>query len=517
MLMKANVRVGPVLAALLTLSQTAAADEPRKVTEPMVMREPGNIVNVVDAFDGPDDFDMNISLGYERIWKTSKLVRETHMSELEGSSGGYTAANTNVGTYTQDVSKLNTRVDIGLYHDVGLVFRMPIVLSDDRKIEAVDGSDTRQALILEGAVGEQLFQLPFESPTRSGIEYLAVGLDFGIMNQWRDPTKPTWVFGIEGRFNVSEPMHACGKSGFVTGEDCAFPSDLNRNGIQDAPDGSAVDSGNNPIQLEGTNIGSSRAAGISRGTTLLEGHSFLSKRIQYLEPYACMRAFFEFQNKNSDFGKTDLQGALVNHPPFGGTMVAGMYIIPWEVYDRFQRIAFDVRLKGTYRSQGRDYTELFDALGSSSSPSLRRPNYAQYQGFNPADGASGTDAAIESVVNTNSQKVYFTGITDVQQHGIYAVNGSFLWQAGEYIKFDLGGGLTWVQGHLITYDQPCNPDFAGGTDVAGPCRTSSASGDAVATGIPNPNYRPGINVPGRRFKVESSTELNAWVNATVMF
>ena len=42
------------------------------------------------------------------------------------------------------------------------------------------------------------------------------------------------------------------------------------------------------------------------------------------------------------------------------------------------------------------------------------------------------------MVNPTSQRVYTTGITDVQQHGIYTLSAAFTFQAGEYIKFNVG-------------------------------------------------------------------------------
>ena len=99
-----------------------------------------------------------------------------------------------------------------------------------------------------------------------------------------------------------------------------------------------------------------------------------------------------------------------------------------------------------------------------------------------------------------------------------AFTGSFTWQAGEYVKFNVGGGYTLVQPHFITFDQACNPDFSNDLSKAGPCRTGSAqSGQFRATGIPNPNYRAVINAPGRRFRVDDSNTWDVWLNATVMF
>jgi hypothetical protein len=498
---------GATLVALLGFATKALGDEPHKVTEPSILNESAEVTSVVDAFDGDDKFDLHLSLGFQQTWKSGKILRESASGADQFSSGGYTAGNMNVADYSETTSRLNTRADIGLYKDIALVVRLPIILANDRKLDATDGAGP-QSVTLQGGPGEQLFSLPLHSPTRSGIEYLALGLDVSPMNQTRDSSKPTWTLGVEGRFSVSEPMHACGAtSGLnVPGpqQGCAYPSDVNRNGK--SGEGKVTTNGQT-IDLEGTNFSGHREAGVGRGTTGLQAHTFASKRMKYIEPYAGFIALFEFQNSSSDFGTTDLQGALVNHPPFQGTIVAGVAIFPWEVRDQFQRIEVDLRASGTYRSEGRDYSPLFDALGSSDAPSMRRPNFASFQQGSTEDS---------SVVNPNSQKVYTTGITDVQQHGLYTLSAGFTFQAGEYIKFNAGAAYTAEQGHLITFDQPCNPDLKGEIGAAGPCRSGGGS-SVSATGIPNPNYRAVIDAPGRRFRSDDATIWDAWVNAIVMF
>ena len=202
---------------------------------------------------------------------------------------------------------------------------------------------------------------------------------------------------------------------------------------------------------------------MSRGVTGLEAHTIVSRRVKYIEPYGGFRALFEFQNSGSDYGATDLKGSLVNHPPLRGTMIFGLNVIPWEIREAFQRLAFDFRFTGTYVSEGRDYSELFDALGTSDASTLRYPNFAEYQAG--TGSATGT-----SVANPNSQKVYFTGLTDVQQHGSYTLSTSVNWQVGEFVKFNVGAAYTLTQAHFITFDQACNPDFANDINKAGPCK-----------------------------------------------
>jgi hypothetical protein len=510
--------------AMASAAGNALADEPKKVNEPAVMREPSEIVQVADAFDDDDPFDLHLSLGYQSTWTSARIYRENSIRQEGLTTGGYTTANMNVAKFEQRVSRLNTRADIGIFKDIALVVRMPVILSDDRELKGVEGSADQQSLILRGAPGEQLFSLPFKSPTRSGIEYLAVGIDFGLMSQARDATKPTWVFGIEGRFDVDEPMHACNANpgalnldASVGQVECAHPSDVNRNGA--SGDVRVPDDANDPLSgssLEGSFTGQ-RKPGVSRGVTGLEGHVYLSRRVKYIEPYGGFKALIEFQNDSSDYGATDLQGSLVNHPPLRGSMIAGIAVMPWEVRDAYQRLTLDFRFTGTYVSEGRDYSELYDALGSTDARSLRSPQYAEYTANTDPFSAGN----FPSVADTNSQKVYFTGLTDVQQHGVYNLQGSVTYQAGEYVKFNAGGGYTFVQGHFVTFDQACNPDFSGDPTRSGPCRTVTAGtstvGPVEATGIPNPNYRKVVNDPGMRFKVDNGTSLDAWISATVMF
>jgi hypothetical protein len=198
-------------------------------------------------------------------------------------------------------------------------------------------------------------------------------------------------------------------------------------------------------------------------------------------------------------------------------MLMGVNVIPWELRDQYQRITLDFRFAGTYVSEGRDYSELFDALGSSDASSLRLPNYAEYQ-HNPAFDSDPTVS--RSIVDPNSRRVYFTGLTDVQAYGTYALSASFTWQAGQFVKFNVGGAYHFTQGHFITFDQSCNPDFKNDSDKAGPCHavnTQEGGTTTSATGIPNPNFRKVINDPGHRFRVDASSQIDAWVNATVMF
>lgn len=486
-----------VALAILT-APLALADEPRSAVEPWLMSEPGEVTQVLDAFDDGDPVDIGISLGFSHEARKARILRESAIYEPGLTTGGYTSRSMSVANFSESTTRLTPNVEVGVYRDISVHLRMPIILNNSRELTELDGSGSRLPIVAQGAPGETLFSLPFNSPDRSGIEYIAAGVDFGIWNQARDRSKPSWVFGLEGRFPVGEPMHACNDSPKAGQVSCADAGDENRNGQQEPSEGELA----------------VRDSGVSRGTIGLEGHTYFSKRMRALEPYMGLSALFEFQTANSDFGLTDFDGTLVNHPPFVGTIVLGLMVIPFENREKSSRLTFDARVTGQYHSEGRDYSELYDALGASDAPSLREPYYARYRANTSC--AEGDDSCPSSVVDESSKRVYFTGLTDVQPYGSFRLSGGATWQAGEYIKFSAAVGYRWDQAHGISADQPCNPDFAGDPERSGPCQSKNGAQTSI-TGAPNPNYRPTINTTGRRFYVEDSEAFDVMVSATVLF
>src|SRR5262249_21935825 len=154
-----------------------------------------------------------------------------------------------------------------------------------------------------------------------------------------------------------------------------------------------------------------RDPGISRGMNTLIANTIFSRRYGYIEPYTGFRMLADLPQSNSDYGASnDLKGSLQNRPPLIGTFTVGMEVFPWENREEFKRLVLDFKVRGSYHSPGRDYSELFDALGSSSASSLRAPNPSAYK--------AGPDG-FTSVADPAAAKVYFTGITDQQAFGSF--------------------------------------------------------------------------------------------------
>jgi hypothetical protein len=458
---------------LLCAAGPARADEPVGAREPHLMSETAEITSVVDAFDDDDPFDLNLVLGFSQSWEHAKVRRETQLNQVGLADGGFIPASENIASYSSSRSTLLVGADVGLYKDLALILRVPLILSWAQSLGDLNGSAAVDPMLLADPLGGQIFSVPFTSPTRSGVDYISAGIDWAIYNQQRDPTKPTWVIGIEGRLSVGAPLHAC-----------------NANAPVQCPD---------PDSSRGE---TNRQPGISPAFDTIIGRTVWSRRFGYVEPYTGFSVEAQFPQARGDFGAYNAPNDLERMPPLLGSFMLGVEMVPYEHREQYQRLSADVRFKGTYQSPGRDYSELFDALGSTNAQSLRIPNPAAY--------VSGPGAT--SVADKNSESVYFTGITEEQAYGSFTLSASTTWQAGQYIKFTAGGAFTYAQPHLVTAADTCTPNSTDAT-TAGPCK--SPMGPVLGT--PNPDHHDLIDLPGHRFSIDDTTIVDLWVMGVVMF
>lgn len=418
-----------------------------------LMGQPAEYTDVIDAIDGPDPFDLNLVFTYERSLYRGIVEREDPYNPDAG-AGRSTAHLLRIGRFNHVQNRLVLGVDVGVFHDLAAYVRVPIILSDTRELVGDEGASLASVNSRLMDDSGTLFQLPFTSPERSGIDYVAVGARWGIFNQYRARWMPTWVISLEGRFAVGDILRACESGG-------------------------TCDGGGDPDQ----------DAGISRGTNALRAETRFSRRLgHYLEPYTGLTFMVEWPKRGTDFGFfEDLPGAINTLPPVFGEFTAGMEIVPWENLEQFQRFSIDLRVFSAYHSEGREYSPLFDALGSSAHPQLL------------ADQNDGT-----------ARTVHFGGITDTSAYASFGGRLGLAIQAARYIRFAFGGAFTYDAAHMVTFADACNPDVnpSGPEDGrAGNCRS----------GIINPDHRPVLDLPGRRFRVNEVTTFDLFVSATGMF
>ncbi len=455
---------------------------------------PADWTDVTDAFDGEDPFDLNLGIGYTRSLRRGKIRREVAGNvEREGGDGEIISGDgyidyLDIANHRHLTHTLNLELAFGVWHDLEIWGALPLILSDTRELDYVPGTNdegVRQFglscppdAIANGANYTHPgcnFDLPFKSPERSGIDTIGVGIDWGPLNQGRDGTKPTFVIRGEAWFSVGDPLVA-DRSGVPVTPSAPSCADVSPGSVACLPDNY-----NPGVDDE--------SAGISRGTTKLGAAMLFSHRFRYVEPYSGLNFSAEFPGDGTEFPQLEEEGRLNTVPPIVGAFTAGVEVIPWENPDQFQRFALDIRVGGEFHSEGRDYSELFDALGTSTSRRLLQP-----------------EAATQSGPAANDLNNPWSGQTDVQNYGIYSGRVGLNLQAAQYIKFNLGIAYAFVQEHSLTVTDACNPDA--NVDVAHvPC----------TEGAPNPDHRPEIDLPGRRYRIEDANIFDVFVSATAMF
>jgi hypothetical protein len=445
-------RASPTSLALLITLLLAVAQPPSAASQdapPYLLAEPTEYTNVIDAFDGDEDpIDFNVRLSFLRTREDSTIAREQSVV------GAHETATIHVADYQSIRSELIVGIDIGLYRDLMVYGRLPLVFSDTRVLRLPEPAkcmpdsvcdwrrmNVRRALAEAPAAtpgAAPLFALDpsLESSTRSGVPAVDVGVAWGVTNQYRTPQLPTWVVSAESRIGVGTPMRACVRT-------------------------ASCDPGN------------------SRGTTRLQLASRWSYRYRFIEPFLGVDYAWEWAAAASDAFEPDGVEALGDSglPSVAGITLGGA-LVPWEQRGRFQQLSIDLRARAEYVSAGRDYSPLFDALGASENPYLK---------------------------NENQSGLRFNGLTEVDNHARLSLDLALVMQAARYVRFRLGLLLAHATPHLLN-------DTAACTEARAASPNPQCGDDA-----PNALHRAVIDQPGQRFRQTGHLAYTLSATATGQF
>ncbi|MDD5305973.1 MAG: hypothetical protein PHU25_01505 [Deltaproteobacteria bacterium] len=416
--------------------------------------------DVIDAFDNDinDPFDLNLTVGYEYQNESALIRRETFSTRYVPRKTDYFAY-LDMFEYSRSAHLLNFKLEIGLYKDISIHLRLPLILQDSRSLKEAKYFDAR-----DWSGSNELFALPFTSPDRSGVDYFAVGANWGILDQSRDDTKPNWGLYLEGRFSVGDALEASCRG------DQRIP----------LPPTGATSSTCKDLGLD-------KSPGISRGLNEVSVGTRLSRRYGVADPFFGIEALLGWPKDGTTFQSGGANsGAINKNPPMVGSLDFGIEFIPWEMMqtDRNEaerRIVMGIALGGSYHSEGREYTPLFDALGTSQYLDER---------FGKDTGITGLDFNGDGKISRNekfSKDYVWTGMTDVENYATFYGKLFLAVQPARYVKFRLTGGLTHVTEHFITKTDQCASE------------NMATNGEC---GVYNWDNRPQIDAPGTRFRVE---------------
>ncbi|MGD8859802.1 MAG: hypothetical protein PVI30_07310 [Myxococcales bacterium] len=450
----------PLLMALLT--QAASVSIARAQDDVLrLMAEPVGYTDVLDAFDGDDPFDVNVTLGFERNANSGTIQREVVDFDAEDGRGTRHFVDVAEHDHVQNVLELGLAV--GLFRDLMVFAHLPVVLAEERELtpagtsrcpagSAEPACTALQTPFPDGTAGP-LFRLDpaLVSGKRSGVPRVGLGIAWGVTNQYRNPAFATWVLRAEWEVDTGDVRNPC----VSNGEGCE--------------------------------------PGVSPGVDALRFESRWSYRFRYVEPVFGLGHTFQWISTGDALYRPAgaLEGMQEDGPPGVTHLQLGAAIIPWEDRGRHQRLSVEMMGSAERIGAGRDISPLFDALGASDNAHLTASHVSDFA--NPAA----------------SQPLAFTGITRVEAFTRMRMRASLVVQAARYVRFTLGLGLGHELGHLITGEPACNTSVSvsPGDPRAGDC----------IRGIANPAHRPAIDAPGQRFRADGHTLFDLFASAAGQF
>ncbi len=454
--MKSKFQISIFFLSLLGLSTVVAANE---------------YTDVIDAFDFEvkDPFDLNFSVRYLMEHRAGTITREsTEKRPEEWEFYGYR----DMFKFTQTRHILDLNLDIGLFRDVSLRVGLPLILSETRRLTALKGWIDDGMPWETGSDNTPLFgdfenDKTFNSQKRSGLDYLSIGLWVNPLDQSREKSFPTWTLFAEGHVSIGKVMRAACAKG------------------------------------EAGCVNSENGGGASRGVHEIRAGTRLSRRIGIFDPHFGVDVKAGFHRKGTqttDFIAGDGETGQINAiPPISGTMDIGTEIIPWEIPNKDRRLVISVGFGATFYSEGRDYTPLYDALGTSAYFAPGEDKFVDFNGNGALDGGEDGDEA------KAAQK--WTGMTDVENYAAIFGQTFVLVQPAKYIKFRIGGKWAHETGHFITKTDMCAIDLI------------SAVGKATDGQCSNHNfgYRPELDTAGLRFRAQGTFVGTFFADLTAMF
>jgi hypothetical protein len=447
------------------------------------------VTRVVSAFDGDNHFDFNLTASWLHDVRSAFVKRELQ--------SGLSPQNTELikdlkFAQTRDI--LNLRADVGILWDVGLHIEMPLVLQDSSSLDfdrsesncvypemnagrptCVDSGNSTllrdgiqpgyqmDSWGLDAEHDRQYTRMPgevpgtanvFKGPNRKGFQYLGVGITWAAFNQLRDDTKPTWTLSFDALLDVFKDR-----------------------------------------RFDPSNPGGNTAVG--EGYHQFIWSTFVSKRFRWFDPYFGGWYRLPVRTNGSPFQDYGSTQTSVN-PQQSAGIIVGVEEIAWENPRGDQRITVEGRFHMEEHFFGRERSEIWEALAGSSGCNVN----------NQAACRPGIDLDVN---NDGTLDTPHPGITDIESYGTIGGDLGLNVQVGKFIRFRGLFGFRSDMPHMITA-AGAGKDLNGDNHVdPTPDPTNTKQVEA------NPAYRPAIDEPGRRFRVEGTKIWTLFLQGSLMF
>ena len=436
------------------------------------------ITDVQSSFDEKDPFDLKLTVGYEfNNWNT--LITREAFDDNE------MIVPANKLEFDRAWHVMRFGLNIGLYHDLELLVDFPYIVADQSKLgihprvqddpkcndpykSCVNDIDASSDSYADNPGGNKLtlFDLPFTGKARSGAGDLGLGIRWAPWHHSRDAQYPSWIVGVILRL----PTAAIKKA-------------------------------------------DNRAVG--EGLFQVEMNTAISRRVtSFFEPYFDLHGRLRFATDKSLFDQQDKTTQTLVEPGQSMGLKLGAEFIPWEVASEEKHVSIEIGGGLDYVFEGREYSELFEALGTSSCKTSAGCHDTTYtrepKGLEATDRKPAMDEGFADDTYARTD-----GLTDVEHYALFSFWAGLDIQPIKYFEMGLKFSMAYVTPHFITFAD-AGKDAVGDT-VNGHEDYYVTGNNSFGDNEYNPKYIEGLDEIGNRFRASQSLQWSLMVNLSGRF
>lgn len=508
------------------------------------------ITDLASSFEKGKPFGFKAGVSYKYTYKTASINREAvpllqsaqtakdinaHYQVPPGEQLSRTEIVPDL-LFAQRRQSLSLDFAIGLFQDLQLGISIPLVLRDERQYDlhpsagwnscpagAWDCVANSSSTFLDGiypiqpsdqlSSGSTIFRPPVRGGSGSNLlDTINISLTGAPVSQRRDPTKPTWVIGVEGQISVGTIMAYDNTRSYLD------PNNSIQKTLIDAS--TTLD----PQGQRGWQ-------GVSEGVHRIVVRTALSHKFKYVDPYFGLYYIIPIPRRESgspwqpDYGFAQ----KFSSPQQQAGTTFGFEATPVENKAKGHRLALDFKAGLNFHFLGRGYSEAWEVFASSNAlicddqnPLPQPFNYRDpsprpgigntiTQGtFNPAcrQAASTAVSGDPRALLTNASAYYqqpFTGLTLIENYLTFTAEASVIVELFHHARLRLSFNYLRDQGHIITQDDAGSISYPNGADRNAANGGRNCNPSRVDLSCPvdwNPAFRQSINVAGRHYRVD---------------
>ena len=380
---------------------------------PAAPAQAADIGDIIDGFSRADDdvVDFSLTAAWDMQLRSGKILREFRCLAHDTISGGGADLCPNGSqvvlsrelTAQRTTHVFNIDAAVAFWRFALIRVRVPIVLSDETRLDFDDGVTPTNSTVDPYNV-PSLFSVPHSGQSRMGVMDPSLWVRFAPLSFAEDQLRPTWSIDV--------------------GVTTAFVP---------------VRKGDNTHPGEGVwkvDLGTSLAARLA----------------PWVEPWFRAGGRLRFGGGSSLFKDYGATQTLV-HPGSELKTSFGVQFVPWEDRQDERGFYVDVGAGLDYRFEGREYTDLFEALATS--------------GCDPRDASEPCDLTTfdrGDVDPATGKRRKSDGVTDVEQYATIRSHINVRYQPIKYVVLRAGFNFAYELPHYLTFAD-AGRDLDGVNDV----------------------------------------------------